>query len=134
MKKLCCLIFILFICQSYSQVKTGVYQSELLINFEWSEGVEIGSHIYNEPLLLHITDNGFRVYKKEGDTGSSYPMIYIGQDSEGFHVYAVPFGDRLEINDDIAIFFSNFDNDTGWYQSSSEYRSLEFLYEKPKLE
>ena len=133
MKKLFCLIFILFAYQGWSQIKTGVYKSELIIDFEWNEGVEVGSHIYNDSLLLHITENGFRVYKKEGDTGNSYPMIYIGQDSEEFHIYAVPFGDRLEINDNIAVLFSDFDNETGWYQSSREYRSLSFLYEKPQL-
>ena len=136
MKNLFFLMFVFFTCQVWSQVKTGVYKSEISMEFQWDEGVQIGSsNIYNDSLLLHITQTGFRVYKKEGDTGNSYPLIYIGQDSEGFNIYAVPFGDRFEMKeDDIAVLFYNFDDTTGWYQSSIEYRSLSFLYEDPILE
>ena len=135
MKNLFCLMFIVFTYQAWSQVKTGVYKSEMILEYQWEDGVQVGdTYQYRDPLLLHITENGYRVFKKEGDTGNSFPLIYIGQDADEYHVYAVPFGDRFEINDSMAVLFYNFDDTTGWYQSSIEYRSLRFLYEKPLLE
>ena len=136
MKKTIFLVIISLALQGFSQIKTGVYSSEMSINFEWAEGIQQGdSYVYNEPLLLHVTDNGLRVYKKHGDTGQSYSMIYMGKDSDDYYTYAVPFGDRFEIkNGDMAVLFYNFDNETGWYQNSIEYRGLEYISNVPILD
>jgi hypothetical protein len=132
MKKAIFLVIISLSLQGFSQVKTGVYQSNVSLDFEWNEGVQVGDgNVYNKPLLLHITNTGFRVYKKPNDTGNSYPIIYIGKDDEGFHIYAVPFGDRFEIDGETAVLFYNFDSSTGWYQNSIEYRDLEYISNVP---
>lgn len=136
MKKAIFLVIISLALQGFSQVKTGVYKSDVSINFEWDKGIQMGDpYIYDKPLLLHITTTGLRVYKKHSDTGRSYSMIYMGEDEDGYHIYAVPFGDRFEINsDDTAVLFYNFDNETGWYQNSIEYRDLEYISNVPILD
>lgn len=134
MKKAFFFVFILLSFQGFTQVKTGVYSVNETVNFEWSEGEEINSYISEGSRLMHITDWGFRIYRKHKDTGNSFPAIYIGLDSDGYHCYAVPFGDRLEVSGDMAVLFYNFNNETGWYESSTEWRGLEYISNVPILD
>ena len=56
MKNLFCLMFIVFTYQAWSQVKTGVYKSEMILEYQWEDGVQVGdTYQYRDPLLLHIT-------------------------------------------------------------------------------
>jgi|TARA_R100000084_G_C4647655_1_gene147731 hypothetical protein len=135
MKKAIFLVIVSLALQGFSQVESGVYKAVEVLNFEWDNGIQVGdpySSDYQD--LIHITDNGFRAYKKHLDTGNSYPMIYIGLDKEGYHTYAVPFGDRFEMKDDFAVFFYNFNNETGWYMNSTEWRGLEYISNVPILD
>tara|TARA_R100001443_G_scaffold93251_1_gene99819 strand:+ start:432 stop:848 length:417 start_codon:yes stop_codon:yes gene_type:complete len=135
MKKAIFLVIVSLTLQGFSQVKSGVYKAVEVLNFEWDNGIQVGDPYYSEYQdFIHITDNGFRAYKKRLDTGNSYPMIYIGLDKEGYHTYAVPFGDRFEIKGDFAVFFYNFDNETGWYMNSIEWRGLEYISNVPILD
>ena len=68
------------------------------------------------------------------ETGMSYPLIYMGKSSDGYYKYAVPFGDKLEINGDVAVLFYDFNNTTGWYYSSREWRGLEYISNTPILD
>ena len=134
MKKAVFMVIISLALQGFSQVKSGVYETKKTLDFEWVEGKQVGeTYVYGKSLLLHITETGFRVYKKHTDTGKSFPFIYIGITSEGYYAYAVPFGDRFEMKDDLAVLFYNFNNETGWYQNSTEYRDLEYLRKHPDL-
>tara|TARA_R100000808_G_scaffold24739_1_gene57958 strand:- start:405 stop:821 length:417 start_codon:yes stop_codon:yes gene_type:complete len=135
MKKVIFLVIISLALQGFSQVKSGVYKINETLDFTWKNGEQVGdAYLSNEPFLMHIADNGFRIYRKHADTGNSYPMVYMGLDPDGYHIYAVPFGDRFEMKDDIAVFFFNFNNDTGWYESSTEWRGLEYVSKVPILE
>tara|TARA_R100001594_G_scaffold112134_1_gene147005 strand:- start:376 stop:798 length:423 start_codon:yes stop_codon:yes gene_type:complete len=134
MKKAIFLVIIFLALQGFSQVESGVYSVKETIDFEWDNGKETSSYIYNKGSLMHITECGFRIYKKHSDTGASFPLVYIGLDSDGYYCYAVPFGDRFEINKDIAVLFYNFNNETGWYESSTEWRGLEYISNVPILD
>jgi len=134
MKKTIFLAIILLTLQGFSQITSGVYKSNETLDFTWSEGEQVGDAYVSENAgLLHITTNGFRVYKKHSDTGNSYPLIYMGLDSDGFHIYAAPPGDRFEVKNDFAVLFYNFNNDTGWYEGSIEWRGLEYICDSPIL-
>ena len=64
----------------------------------------------------------------------SYPLVFIGKSSDGYYTYAVPFGDKFEIKNDVAVLFYDFNNDTGWYDSSTEWRGLEYVSNMPILD
>tara|TARA_R100000655_G_scaffold94544_1_gene136028 strand:+ start:330 stop:749 length:420 start_codon:yes stop_codon:yes gene_type:complete len=135
MKKMIFLAILFLSLQGISQIGTGVYQSSESIDYEWSNGEQTGDvYIYSEPMFIHISETGFRVYMNQWETGMSYPFIYMGKSSDGYYVYAVPFGDKLEINEDVAVLFYNFNNTTGWYDSSREWRGLEYISNTPILD
>ena len=134
MKKAFFFVFILLSFQGFAQVKTGVYSVNETVDFEWSNGEQVGDYTSNSVNLIHITDWGFRIYKQSNDTGNSFSSIYIGVDSHGYHCYAVPFGDRLEVGEDLAVLFYNFNNKTGWYENSTEWRGLEYISNVPILD
>ena len=137
MKKAIFLVIISLTLQGFSQVRSGVYKGTERVEFMWKNGEQDGDTYYSESsFLLHITNNGFRAYKKPLDTGNSWPIIYIGKDRDGYETYAVPFGDRLEWSPerDVAILFYDFDNETGWYQKSIEWHGLEYISNVPILE
>ena len=135
MKKLIFLAIISLALQGFSQVKSGVYKVTESFDYEWNNGVQDGDvYVYSEPMFIHITETGFRVYMKHGDTGYSYPLVYIGKDPDGYETYAVPFGDKFEVNGNVAVLFYNFNNDTGWYENSTEWRGLEYVSNIPILD
>ena len=59
--------------------------------------------------------------------------MYMGVMDDGFHSYAIPTTIRLEIKDDLAVMFYDFDTETGWFGKSKEFRGLEYLSEMPIL-
>ena len=135
MKKTFFLVIILLSFQGFSQVQSGVYSVGETVSYEWDEGLPIGDgYEYSQKFLIHITNNGFRIYQKPNDTGTSFSLIYIGTTKDNYYVYAVPPGDRFEIGDNLAVHFYNFDNETGWYQSSTEWRDLEYISNVPILD
>lgn len=135
MKKAIFIVIISLALQGFSQIKSGVYETKQTIDFEWVDGEQVGeAYEYSKVILLHITETGFRVYKKHTDTGKSFPFIYMGITPDEWHVYAVPFGDRFEMKDDLAVLFHDFDDDTGWYRSTTEWRDLEYISSMPILD
>ena len=135
MKKAIFLVIVSLTLQGFSQVESGVYKVQETYRFIFEEGVEIENTFGStKPMFLHISNNGFRVYTKNTDTGNSYPLIYIGTMDDGFESYAVPFGDRFEMKDDFAVLFQGFDNSTGWYTESIEWRGLEYVSNVPILD
>jgi len=40
----------------------------------------------------------------------------------------------LEVSGDMAVLFYNFNNETGWYKSSTEWRGLEYISNVPILD
>ena len=135
MKKAIFLVIVSLTLQGFSQVESGVYKVQETYRFIFEEGVEIeNTFASTKPMFLHISNNGFRVYTKNTDTGNSYPLIYIGTMDDGFESYAVPFGDRFEMKDDFAVLFQGFDNSTGWYTESIEWRGLEYISNVPILD
>ena len=111
MKKMIFLVILSLSLQGFSQVKSGVYRISEALNFEWDNGNPDGDvYSYDGPMFIHITETGFRVYLKRGDVGMSYPLVFIGKSSDGYYTYAVPFGDKFEIKNDVAVLFYDFNN------------------------
>ena len=121
--------------QGFSQIKSGVYLTQEIYDFVFIDGEQLGNPKQSsKDTYLHITDNGFRIYTQEGDTGESYSLVFMGVDNTGYNIYAVPLGNRLEFKDDFMVMFHNFDNETGWYGNSTEWHKLKYVRKEPKLE
>jgi hypothetical protein len=135
MKKAIFMVIISLSLQGFSQFDSGVYKISRTLKFTWENGEQKpGAQEYENSLYLHIASNGYRVYKDNGDVGDSYSTIYVGLDEDGYHIYAVPNGDRFEITDDMGVLFYNFDYNTGWYRNSIEYRGLDYIHNVPILQ
>ena len=134
MKKTIFLVIISLTLQGFSQIKSGVYFTKEVLDFKFIDGQQDGKAMTNpDETYVHITEAGFRIYGQKGDTGESFSLIYMGLDNDGYHVYAVPDGDRLEYSDGFLVLFYNFDNDTGWYRNSTEFHDLVYVGDKPDL-
>ena len=135
MKKTIFLAIILLTLQGFSQnVKNGVYKVGEVIMYEWNEEqTEAESFVYERDYFFHITDNHFRWYYQSDDTGDVYNIMYIGVMEDGFDAFAVPFESRLEIKDELAVLYFDFDRDTGWFKSSLEFKDLEYFSKRPIL-
>lgn len=135
MKRAVFMVILSLALQGFSQIKSGVYHTDQSYKYSFIDGKQDGGPYFrNGDIYIHITDNGFRIYKQEGDTGNSYPLVYMNKDNEGYQVYAVPPGGRLEFKDDFMVMFYNFDDDTGWYQNSTEWHKLKYIRKGPELE
>ena len=134
MKRAIFLVIIFLSFQGFSQVESGVYITNEVYDFVFLDGEQVGppNHNYGDT-YIHVLENGFRIYKKEGDTGESYPLVYMGMDNFGYQIYAVPFGNRLEFKDNFMVLFYQFNNNSGWYERSSEYHNLKYLRKEPIL-
>ena len=134
MKKIVFLAIIFLTLQGFSQVKSGVYKVSYIYDYTWVEGEQDGNgFVEDSSSLIQITENGFRSYKKDTDTGEVFSLMYMGVMDDGFHSYAIPTTIRLEIKDDLAVMFYDFDTETGWFGKSKEFRGLEYLSEMPIL-
>ena len=134
MKKAIFLVIISLALQGFSQIRSGVYFTNDVLDFKFVDGEQDGkAMVCSKDTYIHITETGFRLYGQKGDTGESFSLVYMGLDSDGYEVYAVPDGARLEYKDGFLVLFYNFDNDTGWYKNSTEFHDIVYLNNSPNL-
>ena len=135
MKKTIFLAIIFLTLQGFSQsFKNGVYKVNKVVEFTWNEEhTEVEPYEYEREYLFQITDSGFRWYYQSDDTGESYSIMYIGVMKDGYDSFAVNPSSRLEIKDELAVLYFDFNGQTGWFESSIEFRDLEYLSKKPIL-
>ena len=125
MKKLFFLILLTFSFQVFSQIEPGIYTSNETWSFKWDEnGYEDGGKLMDkEPFFIEFNDYGFRIYMKEGNVGKMYPAMYV-KNMDGWEVYSVYPDERLEYKDGHILWFFNFNDDTGYYMNSTEFKNV----------
>ena len=134
MKKVILFVITALALQGFSQVENGVYTSKSMYEYEFESGKMIsGGLTVEDNTFIHFSDCGFRVYVGSKDAGNTFPSIYIGETADGFEMYGVYPDDRAEFKDDNLYIFFNFNETTGYYDSSTEFHDLKYIGRVPDL-
>jgi len=125
MKKLFFLILLTFSFQVFSQIEPGIYTSNETWSFKWDENgyEDDGKLMDKEPFFIEFNDCGLRLYVKEGDVGEMFPAMYI-KNMDGWEVYCIHPDERLEYKDGHIMWFFNFNDETGYYTNSTEFKNV----------
>ena len=125
MKNTIFLMLLALSLQGFAQMDPGVYTSNETWYVNWTdEGLENhGDLVDEEPFFIEVRDHGFRIYNKEGDSGSMYSAMYV-KNMDGWEVYSVYPDERMEYKDGHLIWFYNFNNSTGYYERSTEFKNI----------
>ena len=134
MKKMIFIMLITLSFQGMAQIESGVYASNEFYNYTFNNGKSIdGGLVDTETTYIHVEENAFRVYFGEKDAGKTYHHMYIGKTGDGFEMYGVSRGDRMEYKDGVLLLFYNFNNETLYYDNSVEFHNLTYIGRKPNL-
>ena len=111
--------------QGFAQIDSGVYTSNETWTFEWEdEGYEDnGGLIDEDPFFIEFSDYGLRLYMKEGDVGEMFPAMYV-KNMDGWEIYCIHPDERLEYKDGHIVWFYNFNDETGYYKNSTEFKNV----------
>lgn len=134
MKKMIFIMLVALSFQGVAQIENGVYTSSEFYKYSFDSGqVVSGGFVSDEITYIHIEDNAFRLYSQEWDAGTTHHCVYIGKTKDGFEMYGVSKGDRMEYKDGLFLLFYDFNNETLYYDSSLEFHNLKYKERKPNL-
>tara|TARA_R100001594_G_scaffold32965_2_gene61209 strand:- start:631 stop:1050 length:420 start_codon:yes stop_codon:yes gene_type:complete len=136
MRKAIFLVIISLALQGFSQdLNNGIYLSNECNIYTWEDGKIVkGTKMDDGQTYIHVTDLGFRVFMGPGQTGETFPSIYMGKDSDGYDIWGTYPDDRTEYRNNTLIMFYNFDVEQGYYTKSMELSGMNYLRENPNLE
>ena len=134
MKKIIFIMLITLSFQGIAQIESGVYTSNEFYKYNFENGEVIsGGLIDDNTTYIHIEENAFRIYSQESDAGTTHHCVYIGETKDGYEMYGVSKGDRMEYKDGLFLLFYDFNNETLYYDSSIELHNLKYKSRKPNL-
>ena len=134
MRKTVFFVIIILTLQGFSQVEKGVYTSKAMYEYEFNNGEQIGGGLsLKENTYIHFGECGFRVYVGSKDAGNTFPSVYVGKTEDGYEMYGLYPDDRAEYKDNNLYIFYNFNDDSGYYDSSTEFHGLEYIGGVPDL-
>ena len=136
MRKAIFLVIISLALQGFSQDLTnGIYSSDECNVYTWKDGeITEGVSLDDDVTYIHVTDLGFRIFMGPGQTGETFPSIYMGKDVDGYEVWGTYPDDRTEYRNNTLIMFYNFDREQGYYTKSMEFTGMEYLRNNPDLQ
>ncbi len=134
MKKIIFIMLISLSLQGLAQIKSGVYCSNKMYEYSFINGqYDSGGLSGDEITYIHIEDYAFRIYTNPIDAGETYHSVYIGKTRDGYDMYGVSPGERMEYKDGKLIIFYNFNYETLYYDNTVEFHNLEFINRMPNL-